>query len=70
MNDKAARMSRFQLLPGDVLRGLMEHLLHTVKISANISRAAFLCMFRKARQGEHLPESVQIIVHNGTSLVV
>ena len=55
MNDKAARMSRFQLLPGDVLRGLMEHLLHTVKISANISRAAFFVYVQKGQAGRASP---------------
>lgn len=41
-----------------------------VKVSTDVSAVAFEGMVRKTAQGKHLPESDQIIVHNGTSFVM
>ena len=40
------------------------------KIGTDVGAVPFEGMVRKAAQGEHLPESGQIIVHNGTSFVM
>ena len=45
----------------------MQDLLQIVQVSADVGTVAFEGMAGKASKGEHLPESVQIIVHNGTS---
>ena len=41
-----------------------------VKVSTDVGAVPFEGMVRKTAQGEHLPESDQIIVHNGTSFVM
>ncbi len=57
------------LLPGDILRKLVEEALQVVEIGTYISRVAFQGMAGKASEGDHLPVSFKISVHNGTSFV-
>ena len=57
------------LLPGDILRKLVEEALQVVEIGTDISRVAFQGMAGKASEGDHLPVSFKISVHNGTSFV-
>ena len=57
------------LLPGDILRKLVENMLQVVKIGTDVSGVAFQGMAGKASQGNYFPVSFKISVHNGTSFV-
>ena len=57
------------LLPGDVLRKLVEDVLQVVQVGTDIGGVRYKGMAGKAAQGDHLPIRFKISVHNGTSLV-
>ena len=57
------------LLPGDILRKLVENMLQVVKIGTDVSGVAFQGMAGKASQGNHFLVSFKISVHNGIFFV-
>jgi len=57
------------LLPGDILRKLAEDVLEIAEIGTDISAVPYKGMASKAPEGDHLPVSFKISVHNGTSFM-
>lgn len=56
-----------QFVPGNVFGPLMQDVGEILEISADVGGIRFHGMFRKAAEGDHLPELNKIIVHNRTS---
>lgn len=58
---------RAQIVPGDILRGLAKDVVEIVEVGTDIGAVIFEGMRSKTTQGDHLPERIQVIVHNKIS---
>lgn len=59
-----------QFRPGNIFRHLVKDIGKIIQINADVSRIRYDSMVRKAAQRDHLSELFEIIVHDGTSLVI
>ena len=58
------------IIPGNILRSFVEKVGKIIRIGTDIGAVFFKGMVSKTAEGDHLSESDQIIVHNGTALVI